>query len=84
VPGGIAGPPCLRRPQIRRPGPPGWGLGRPSTARTNETVGRVNAVIRGNRRLAIRKIADEFNLSFGTFQAILTQDLGMYLQYRIY
>jgi hypothetical protein len=28
--------------------------GRPSTARTNETVDRVNAAIRGNRRLTIR------------------------------
>jgi AraC-like DNA-binding protein len=27
--------------------------------------------------LTIREIADELNLSFGTFQAILTQDLGM-------
>jgi hypothetical protein len=51
--------------------------GRPSTARTNETVDRVNAVIRGNRRLTIREIADELNLSCGTCQAILTQDLGM-------
>jgi hypothetical protein len=44
---------------------------RPSTARTNETVDRVNAVIRGNRRLTIREIADSLNLSFGTCQAIL-------------
>jgi hypothetical protein len=51
--------------------------GRPSTARTNETVDRVNAVLRGNRRLMIREIADKFNLTFGTCQAILTQDLGM-------
>jgi hypothetical protein len=27
--------------------------------------------------LTIREIADELNLSFGTHQAILTQDLGM-------
>jgi hypothetical protein len=51
--------------------------GRPSTARTNETVDRVNAVIRGNRPLTIREIADELNLSFGTCQAILMQDLAM-------
>jgi AraC-like DNA-binding protein len=51
----------------------GW----PSTARTNETVDRVNTVLRGNRRLTITEIADELNLSFGTCQAILTQDLGM-------
>jgi AraC-like DNA-binding protein len=50
---------------------------RPSTARTNKTVDRVNAVTRGNRRLTIRKIADELNLSFGTCQAILTQNLGI-------
>jgi hypothetical protein len=51
--------------------------GRPSMARTNETVDCVNAMIRGDRRLTIREIADELNLSFGTCQAILTQDLGM-------
>jgi hypothetical protein len=52
--------------------------GRPSTARTNETVDRDNAVIRGNRRLTIREIADELNVSFDTCQAILTQDLGIF------
>jgi hypothetical protein len=46
--------------------------GRPSKARTNETVDRVSAVIRGNRRLTIRDIADELNLSFDTCQATLT------------
>jgi hypothetical protein len=51
----------------------GW----PSTARTNETVDRVNAVIRGNRRLTIREIDDQLNLSFCTCQAILTQNRGM-------
>jgi hypothetical protein len=51
--------------------------GQPSTVRTNETVDRVNAVIHGNQHLTIREIADEFNLSFGTCQAILMQDLGM-------
>jgi hypothetical protein len=35
--------------------------GRPSTVRTNETVDRVNVVIRGNRRLTTREIADELN-----------------------
>jgi hypothetical protein len=51
--------------------------GRPSTARTNETVDRVNAVTLGNRRSTIREITDELILSFGTCQAILTQDLGV-------
>jgi hypothetical protein len=51
--------------------------GRPSTARTNETFDRVNAVTRGNRRLTIGEITDELNLSFGTCKAILTQALGM-------
>jgi hypothetical protein len=51
--------------------------GRLSTARTNDTVDCVNAVFCGNRRLMIREITDELNLSFGTCQAILTQDLGM-------
>jgi histone-lysine N-methyltransferase SETMAR len=51
----------------------GW----PSMARTNEAVDHVNTVIRGNRRLTIIEIANELNLSFNTYQAILTQDLGM-------
>jgi hypothetical protein len=51
--------------------------GRSSAARTNKTVHLVNAVIRGNRHLTIREIADELSLSFGTCQAILMQDLGM-------
>jgi hypothetical protein len=46
--------------------------GRPLMARTNKTVDRVNAVIRGNRRFTIREIADELNLSFGTCQVTLT------------
>jgi hypothetical protein len=52
--------------------------GRSSTAQTNETVDHVNAVIRGNRRLTIREIADELNLPLGTCQAILTQDFGIF------
>jgi hypothetical protein len=48
-----------------------------STVRTKETTDHVNAVIRGNRRLTIREIADELNLSFSTRQVILTQDLRM-------
>jgi hypothetical protein len=50
----------------------GW----PSLAQTNKTVDCVNAVIRGNRRLMIREIGDELNLSSGTCQAMLTQALG--------
>jgi transposase len=46
-------------------------------ARTNEIVDRVNAAIRGNRRLTIREIADELNLLLGTCQVILMQNLGM-------
>jgi AraC-like DNA-binding protein len=51
--------------------------GRPSTARTNQTVDRANAVISGNRHLTVREIADELNLSFDTCQSILKQDIGM-------
>jgi hypothetical protein len=40
--------------------------GQQATARTNDTVERINAVIRGNRRLTIREIAYELNLSYGT------------------
>jgi histone-lysine N-methyltransferase SETMAR len=51
--------------------------GRPSTSRNDENVAAVRAKIRENRRLTIREIAKDIQISFGSVQSILTDDLGM-------
>ena len=52
-------------------------LGRPSTSHTEETVARVREIIRADRRLTIREVAEEVRIAFGTCQKILTEDLRM-------
>jgi hypothetical protein len=49
--------------------------GRPSTSHTEETVARVREIIRADRRLPIREVAEEVRIAFGTCQKILTEDL---------
>ena len=39
--------------------------GRPSTSTNDDHVARVRAVIRGNRRLTVREVADEVGISIG-------------------
>ena len=51
--------------------------GRPSTSHTEETVARVREIIRADRRLTIREVAEEVRIAFGTCQKILTEDLRM-------
>ena len=51
--------------------------GRPSTFHTEETVVRVREIIRADRRLTIREVAEEVRIAFGTCQKILTEDLRM-------
>lgn len=51
--------------------------GRPSTSKTNETVARVREIIRNNRRLTIREVAEDVGISYGSCQEILTKELGM-------
>jgi transposase len=51
--------------------------GRPSTARNEQKVAQVREKIRADRRLTIKEIAEEVNISFGSCQAILTEDLAM-------
>ena len=54
--------------------------GKPSTARTEEMIAQVKEKIHADRRLTIREISDEMNMSFGSCQAILTEDLRMKLR----
>jgi len=51
--------------------------GRPSTSKTQENVERVREMIRSNRRLTVREISEDLNISYGSVQNILTTDLNM-------
>jgi len=51
--------------------------GRPSTSKTDNSVGEVQALVRSDRRLTVRMIASELNLNHTTTHQILTQELVM-------
>ena len=52
--------------------------GRPTSCTTPETVARIQKIIRQDRRLTIRDIAEEVEVGYGTCQRVLTQELGMH------
>ena len=52
--------------------------GRPSTSTDAVHVAQVRAVVRSNRRLTVREIAEECNISVGSCHAILTEKLEMH------
>ena len=54
-------------------------LERPSTSKTQENVERVSEMIRSNRGLTIREIAEDLNISYVSVQNILTTDFNMRL-----
>jgi transposase len=49
--------------------------GRPSTSTDDDHVERVRAVIRGNRRLTVREVANEVGISIGSCHQILRPEL---------
>ena len=51
--------------------------GRPSTSTDDDHVQRVRAVIRRNRRLTVREVANEVGISIGSCHQILTEKLQM-------
>jgi len=51
--------------------------GRNSTPSNDDHIGRFRAVIRGNRRLTVREVADEVSISIGSWYQIFTQKLQM-------
>ena len=51
--------------------------GRPSTSRNEEMIAIVRTIVRNNRRLTVREIADGCGISVGSCEAILTDDLHM-------
>jgi len=53
------------------------GPGRPSTSTNDDHVERVRAVIRGNRRLTVRNVADEVGIIIGSCHQNFTEKLQM-------
>jgi hypothetical protein len=51
--------------------------GTPSTSHTKETAARVREIIRADRHLTIRVLAEVVRIASGTWQKILTEDLQM-------
>jgi len=51
--------------------------GRPATSRTEEKIAKVRQIVRENRRLTVRSIAEQVNIDRETARKILTEDLDM-------
>ncbi|GFX71171.1 protein GVQW3 [Trichonephila clavipes] len=51
--------------------------GRPSISRNKDKIAQVKAVVRSDRRLTVRKIAQECHISVGSCDEILRKDLNM-------
>ena len=52
--------------------------GLPSTSKTDDNVAKVREVIRSNRRLTVREVAEEVGISKTVCREILTENLGMH------
>ena len=52
--------------------------GRPSTRQNPQVIEEVSNLIMSDRRLIMREIEEEVGISYGSVQAILTEDLGMW------
>ena len=51
--------------------------GRPATSRTEENIANVCQILRENRRLTVRRIAEQVNIDRETVRKIVTEDLDM-------
>jgi DNA-directed RNA polymerase sigma subunit (sigma70/sigma32) len=51
--------------------------GHPVTMKTDENVDKVRTLVRNDRRLSIRMVADELNVDKETVRQILTENLKM-------
>ena len=51
--------------------------GRPATSRTEENIAKICQIVRENRRLTVRSIAEQVNIGRETVWKILTDDLDM-------
>jgi hypothetical protein len=55
----------------------GQRCGRPSAKRTGDNTARLRELVRSDRRLTVRMIAEEVSMNQETFRSILTEELGM-------
>jgi len=51
--------------------------GQPKTQRTDSNMDRVRTLVRSDRRLGVRVIAEELNVNRETVRQIVKEDLGM-------
>ncbi|UYV61411.1 hypothetical protein LAZ67_1004761 [Cordylochernes scorpioides] len=51
--------------------------GRPSTSTTDEKINEVEKMILANRRITVREVAEDLNISIGSCHPIFINDLGM-------
>jgi DNA-directed RNA polymerase sigma subunit (sigma70/sigma32) len=51
--------------------------GRPATSSTEENIAKVRQIVRENRQLTVRSIAEQANIDRETVRKILTEDLDM-------
>ncbi|KAG5307215.1 SETMR methyltransferase, partial [Acromyrmex insinuator] len=51
--------------------------GRLSTSTTDENIDEVKKIVLGNRRITVREVAEDLNISIGSCHSIFTNDLGM-------
>jgi len=49
--------------------------GRPATSRNEENIAKVRPIVRENRRLTVRSIAEQVNIDRETVRKILIEDL---------
>ena len=52
-------------------------VGRPATSRTEENIAKARQIMRENRRLTLRRIAEQVNIDRETVRKISTEDLDM-------
>jgi len=51
--------------------------GRPATSRSEENIAKIRQILRENRRLAVRSIAEQVNIDRETVRKILTEGLDL-------
>ncbi|UYV64288.1 hypothetical protein LAZ67_3000153 [Cordylochernes scorpioides] len=51
--------------------------GRPNTSTTDEKINEVEKMILANRRITVREVAEDLNISIGSCHSIFINDLGM-------
>jgi len=51
--------------------------GRPATSRTDINIAKIRQILRENRRLTVRSIAEQVNIDRETVRKILTEDLDI-------